>query len=104
MTADWADLLKADVQETLEEDRMGLYEFLYFLRGQHAPLSEAEMIAISSSVLAQVLQRDDVRLVRLVWASDFYEFADGAVPTAADWQTPTERPYLALDLVRDSAS
>lgn len=100
MKRDWVSFLVDEVQDLLGAGNVGLYEFFEILRSEDAAPPQDEWTDLSLAALGRLQREPDIRLVRTVWArSDLSEPADGATPTAADWQTPTEKPYLALDTV-----
>jgi len=90
--------LAREVTDLLTAGSVGLYEFLWILRGTRADLSDDEIHGVASSALDLLLQNGLGRLVWLTWASDDEVENVLLRPlVAADWNDPEQdKPYLAI--------
>jgi hypothetical protein len=94
--------LADEVLELLDAGAVGLYEFIWTLRGKHSRATFDELRPVAEGALVVVRERDAVRLVRLVWPSSAVvgeAVWDEVTPDA--WADVNEGPYLAITRGRD---
>ena len=98
MTNDLTTWLLQEVSDLLDAGTVGLYEFIWLLRGADAELSEDELRAHASVALDRLRQAGAGRLVWLRWPSEeAVAGADALIPDSDDWADPVEgKPYLAF--------
>ena len=98
MTSEQTDWLVREVVDLLDAGSVGLYEFVWLLRGEYPSLSAADAQACAREALTTLLARQSARLVWLVWPDEDLVAGPGVDTSAAEaWSEPNERgPYLAL--------
>lgn len=99
MTSDASDWLFQEVSDLLDVAPVGLYEFVWLLRGARYELTDDEMIMYSVQALERLLANSSNKLVWLRWPSETVR--DERLPPQLGpqaWTEPTLREnYLALD-------
>jgi hypothetical protein len=99
MTADVSGWLVQEVSDLLDTSSVGLYEFIWLLRGAHPNASQEELRSWAAVALRQLLKDNRGQLVLLEWPSeDAIEGVPLAVnPADDDWDQPQpDRPYMAI--------
>lgn len=95
---DPADWLVQEVRDLLDTSSVGLYEFIWMLRGAYPDAREEDLRSWAAKALGNLLEEQQARLVRLLWPSE-----DSAetwllheLPADA-WDDPQAgEPYLAI--------
>lgn len=92
------DWLVCDTRDTFDADEVGLYEFIWGLRGKFPGLSRSEMEACSQEALAILLQQKLATLVWLTWPhSNSTPAPNEARFQVGAWDDPAgDAPYLAV--------
>lgn len=91
--------LVQEVTDLLGTSSVGLYEFVWILRGQYPDAGEGEIRSWASNALGRLLQESDVRLVLLQWPSEEEIDPGGRIQdlSSVDWADPSRgKPYLAI--------
>jgi hypothetical protein len=91
--------LVQDVLDTLVEDDVGLYEFIWALRSEYPGRSLDEYREIAEAALAEIRARNDVQIVLRVWPHFEvvgYRAFDDIGPS--DWEDIGEGAYPLLRL------
>lgn len=98
MTADLSEALVQDVRDLLETSAVGLYEFIWILRGMDAGAGLDAMREQASAALRRLLAEGEGRLVLLQWPSEDVVGAYEAVNVGPEsWEDPTlTEPYVAI--------
>lgn len=98
VTADAPGWLVQEVSDLLDASSVGLYEFIWLLRGTYPGASPDELRAWAAEALRRLLAEDQGQLVLQEWPSDsVLPGAPAYSNSAADWADPAaDRPYLAL--------
>lgn len=96
MIAAQSDWLVQEVLDLVDAGPVGLYEFIWILRGAHPSMSLADMQSCASDALSTLVTRHSARLVWLIWPSVPVE--DPADPPARKvWSDPEPGvPYPAV--------
>lgn len=98
MTSNTIDWLVQEVSDLLDSASVGIYEFVWLLRGAGFDLSEDQMITCSAEALERLLDDDSNQLIWLRWPSEAE--VDEALPTTLGpraWSSPTlKENYLAI--------
>jgi hypothetical protein len=90
--------LVQEVSDLLDASSVGLYEFIWLLRGAYPDATDTQLRSWAEEALRRLLDDSHGQLVLQKWPS---EDAIGAAPrhqnTANDWSEPTaDRPYVAI--------
>jgi hypothetical protein len=90
--------LVQEVSDLLDSSSVGLYEFIWLLRGAYPEVPDAQLRSWAEQALGRLLDEGGGHLVLQKWPS---EEAIGAAPphpgTPGDWSDPAQdRPYVAL--------
>jgi hypothetical protein len=90
--------LSQEVKNLLDASTVGLYEFIWLLRGRQSTITDEQAHLISGLALDRLIAQGAGELVLLTWPNDTprvkVEYADRFVP---DWSDPTKgQPYIAL--------
>lgn len=98
MTSAQTDWLVREVVDLLDAGSVGLYEFVWLLRGEYPSLDATDAQACASEALSTLLARQTARLVWLVWPDeDLVAGPEVDSPAAEAWSAPSEGdPYLAV--------
>lgn len=98
MKADPVDWLVEEVTDLLDASSVGLYEFIWLLRGAYPEASESELRLHAANALKQLRETDRCDLVSLKWPTE--DVVQGAMPDEprpVDWENPREGgEYLAI--------
>lgn len=98
MNEDRISWLENEVEDLLEASNVGLYEFVWLLRGQDPQIPLASARVIAEGALRRLLSAGAVRLVLLTWPSQ--EAGADVGPQAlqsSDWDDPRKgQPYVGL--------
>ena len=91
--------LKSEVRDLLDVSTVGLYEFVWLLRGRQPCVSGDAARPIAERALDELLAEGQGRLVLLIWPSQDSE-GSNIEPEALrvdDWDDPCQgKPYVAL--------
>lgn len=90
--------LVQEVTDLVEASSVGLYEFVWMLRGRYPDAEEEQLRSWAATALQRLLQERGGRLVLLKWPSDEV-VGQAARPdlSALDWSAPSDgESYLAL--------
>jgi hypothetical protein len=86
-----------EVRDYFDAGRVGLYEFVWILRGSAFDVPEGEYAAHALAALDQLLADGSARIVWRRWADPDYEKpATRADVDDSAWDDPTDQPYLAV--------
>ncbi len=87
-----------EVNDLLNVSNVGLYEFLWLLRGRQPTIEETDMSRIASDALNQLLMEKSVKLILLTWANQDSEGDfDISKLSASDWNDPSsDAQYVAV--------
>ena len=86
-----------DVLDMIDAGPVGLYELVDLQRTPDSTRDDTAMVA-EARIALEVLLRDGARLVWQKWGDiSFSDDATGAQPRPADWRTPTDAPFLAVE-------
>jgi hypothetical protein len=98
MSADPAMWLVQEVMDLLDAASVGLYEFIWLLRGAYPDMSDAELRVHAGEALERLQKEGAGRLVWLTWPSEDVVARSAAVgPEPRDWRDPSDgEPYLAF--------
>lgn len=100
MSLEASTRLVAEVRDLLDASSVGLYEFLWILRGHHPEAANEELRLWAWAALTELLASGTVRLVLLGWPSEDSIGVGPVAPPApgADaWDEPIEGgSYLAI--------
>lgn len=90
--------LAREVADLLDAGSVGLYEFLWILRGAVPDMSDETACSTAGQALERLLREGAGRLVWLTWPSDdVVERSVETTPGPDDWRDPSAgRPYLAV--------
>jgi hypothetical protein len=90
--------LETEVLDLLDASSVGLYEFIWILRGHEPPVSGEAARAVAEQALDELLADGEGRLVLLVWPSeDAVDTTERGALTADDWVDPSAgKPYVAI--------
>ena len=98
MTEDAVTWLVQEVKDLLDVSSVGLYEFIWLLRGEYPDLSMADYQRVAKDALRQLLVDDSGTLVFLTWPSQ-ESSGDASRQSIPDeyWNDPKpEVSYVAL--------
>ncbi len=98
MNEDVPGWLVQEVSDLLDASSVGLYEFIWLLRGAYPDVPEAQLRSWAEEALRRLLDDSQGQLVLQKWPS---EDAIGAAPPRQDapndWSEPAaDRPYVAI--------
>jgi len=98
MTKDLVDALVQDIRDLLDTSGVGLYEFIWILRGMDSTLGMEAMHDQASLALRRLLAERQGRLVLLMWPSqDVVGPYEPDNVGANSWADPSlEEPYVAI--------
>jgi hypothetical protein len=100
MRASAPNRLVQEVRDLLDASSVGLYEFIWILRGLYPAATDEEVRSWATDALEQLLAQRAGRLVRLRWPSEDVIGAGPArppAPSSPEWDDPQERLcYLAI--------
>lgn len=98
MTTDVVTWLVQEVSDLLDAGSVGLYEFIWLLRGSHIESSEEQHRVHAREALDRLLLTGEGSLIWLKWPSEnAVEGPKVVVPDPAAWADPTSgERYLAL--------
>jgi|HubBroStandDraft_1064217.scaffolds.fasta_scaffold1813481_1 hypothetical protein len=98
MNDDAPGWLVQEVNDLLDVSSVGLYEFIWLLRGEYPDAPEAQLRSWAEEALGRLLDDNQGHLVSQIWPSeDPIGAAPGHPDTANDWSEPTaDRPYVAI--------
>ncbi|MGH9169877.1 MAG: hypothetical protein ACRD0Z_03245 [Acidimicrobiales bacterium] len=90
--------LVREVRDLLDASSVGLYEFIWLLRGCQPEITFEDGRRVAELALRQLLRGGGGRLILLTWPSqDSNGDADPEALDESDWYDPTaDRPYVAL--------
>ena len=97
MTDDPVRLLVQEVDDYLEVSAVGLYEFIWILRGNKVEGSFDQLVHYAEQALRVLLENEQNRLVQLAWPDQepIAELQRESQPH--DFDEPTEdAPYVAM--------
>ncbi len=98
MNEDVPGWLVQEVSDLLDVSSVGLYEFIWLLRGAYPDVPDAQLRFWAEKALGRMLDEGNGHLVLLKWPSE--EAIGAATPhlsTPDDWSDPAEdRSYVAL--------
>ncbi len=94
------DWLAQEVRDLLGTSSVGLYEFIWLLRGRQPQVRSADTHRIAKEALQELLSDGDGRLVRLTWPSQIsLGDVDPDSLRQSDWDDPRQgEPYVAMAL------
>ena len=98
MKDDRVEWLVQEVSDLLDAGHVGLYEFIWLLRGVQPDASSEELRHTAAAALDRLRQRRQVKLVRSRWPSkhDESSLQDGVL-AASDWTDPDkDGGYLSV--------
>jgi hypothetical protein len=98
MTEETVTWLVGEVRDLLDVSGVGLYEFIWLLRGRQPDLATTDGRTIAEEALRQLLSNGAGKLVLLVWPSqDVHGDADTETLAPSDWDDPRQgEPYVAI--------
>ena len=98
MTADYVEALVQEVRDLLGTSSVGLYEFVWVLRGFDPDATPDIMRDQAATALRRLLATGEGRLVLLKWPSeDVVSPYEWERVRRTDWDDPNERePYVAI--------
>ncbi|MCW2540066.1 MAG: hypothetical protein JWN95_1791 [Frankiales bacterium] len=98
MTDSAVTWLVGEVSDLLDAGSVGLYEFVWILRGGIPEMADVERHLTAGHALERLLSEGTCHLVRLEWPSeDVIDGAIGVAPGPGDWREPSQgNPYLAV--------
>lgn len=100
MTPTAPDSLVEEVRDLLDVSSVGLYEFIWILRGLFPDARDEELRSWAADALAQLLSSHAGRLVLLAWPSEDVIGAGPVTPPkpeSNEWGDPQEgRSYVAI--------
>ena len=98
MTTDRTDALVGEVRELLGTSSVGLYEFVWILRGMDANQSDDALRDQALAALRRLLVAGEGRLVLLKWPSeDVVGSYERERVRTTDWDDPRHgEPYVAI--------
>jgi hypothetical protein len=98
MMMDASSWLVREVSDLLETSSVGLYEFIWILRGKYPDVSEEELRSWAADALRGLLAEHRGRLVLLQWPSEDVVGSGSAQGLSnADWNDPVKgKPYVAI--------
>ncbi len=100
MTASAPNQLVEEVRDLLETSSVGLYEFIWILRGLYPEAKDEELRSWATDALAQLMASHAGHLVRLDWPSeDVIGVGPGTPPAPGsdEWDDPQEgQSYIAI--------
>lgn len=101
MTQKASKWLAQEVRDLLDAASVGLYEFIWLLRGAYPDASNEELRAWAAEALHMLTQDQQGGLVLLEWpAEDSVGTKLVRDVTAADWENPVEgRSYVAISRI-----
>lgn len=91
--------LKGEVRDLLGVSAVGLYEFVWLLRGRQASISEDAAVPVAEKALKELLAEGEGRLVLLIWPSQDSAGSniEAEAVCVADWEDPLQgKPYVAI--------
>lgn len=91
--------LKSEVGDLLDVSAVGLYEFVWLLRGRKPPVSGDDARPIAERALREILADGEGHLVLLIWPSQdsVGSNVDAEALRVDDWDDPCQgRPYVAI--------
>lgn len=98
MKADPVDWLVQEVTDLLDSSSVGLYEFIWLLRGAYPEAGEPELRLHAANALKRLRETSRGDLVSLKWPAE--DIVEGVIPDElrpADWENPREgEDYLAI--------
>jgi hypothetical protein len=94
-TVDW---LVQETLDMLDAGRVGLYEFIWDLRGRFPGAPTEDLLPYAVAALAVLRQQHNARMIWLVWPSlKPVGDAESVELKPEDWNDPGEDvPYLAI--------
>ena len=98
MSVDPTEWLIREVVDLLEVSSVGLYEFVWLLRGRYPNMSQAESHARAAEALQRLLARQEGLLIWQTWPAECAVMGPSVdAPGPGDWRDPRDGvPYLAL--------
>jgi hypothetical protein len=100
MTSSAPNRLVDEVRDLLEASSVGLYEFIWILRGLYPDARAEELRSWAADALARLLASDAGRLVLLSWPSEDVIGVGPARPPAPgsdEWEVPQDgKSYVAI--------
>ena len=98
MRSDPTTWVVQEVVDLLDTASVGLYEFIWLLRGTYPEMSEAEIRVHADQALKRLQEEGAGRLVWLMWPEeDVVTGLPVVEPEFNDWRDPTSgEPYLAF--------
>jgi hypothetical protein len=98
MTTEKVEWLVHEVEDLLDAGAVGLYEFIWLLRGVSPGSADAELKPTAIEALNRIRDRTAGELVWLVWPNaDALNRPLITSPAPTDWDDPQDgTPYLAL--------
>ena len=99
MNNDPVDALVQDVHDLLDTSSVGLYEFLWILRGMDIESTDDTLSDLAVKALRRLLVDSQHRLVQLKWPSE--DLVGTVAPDyevrPTDWDDPRDQePYIAI--------
>lgn len=98
MSEDTAGWLAGEVSDLLDASSVGLYEFIWLLRGAYPDATDAQLRGWAGEALRQLLDDGQGQLVLRRWPSEEAIATTPPLRTGdEDWSEPVQdRPYLAI--------
>jgi hypothetical protein len=95
---DASNWLVQEVSDLLETSSVGLYEFVWILRGKYPDVVEDELRSWAANALRRLLEEQQGRLVLLQWPSeDLVGPASAQGLSDSDWNDPAKgNTYVAI--------
>jgi hypothetical protein len=98
MMTDASSWLVQEVNDLLETSSVGLYEFIWILRGAYPDTGEEELRSWAADALQRLLKEHRGRLVLLRWPlEDVVSSSPTEEPSNVDWNDPVRgKQYIAI--------
>lgn len=98
MSGDVSDRLIQEVNDLLETSSVGLYEFIWIVRGMCPEARDDELRAWAAEALRRLLESNQGRLVLLKWPSeDVVDNGPSRELAPDDWNDPVAgESYMAV--------
>lgn len=94
---DLVEYIQREVDELLGAGPVGLYEFVDIALGRAPEMSRDDRRKHAEVALRRLRADPDIKLAWDVWAQSRAAVPAGDIePTAADWDPPTDEPYLTV--------